>query len=282
MVGAYAPFANGGLAIVPHVIERITTAKGTLLYAYRNEDFRIVDPRTVAMMNEMLEQTLTIGTAKQASLPGWTAAGKTGTSQDFRDAWFIGYTPHLVTGVWLGNDDGTPTKHVTGGGLPVEVWSRFMRNAHQGVPVASLPTARSGGLLSGLFGGAAPAPPTEAPRRDRPARSGRSPPTIRVPPMAAAVSTTGCSIICSGAAETRPDTYRSMPVTDAASVRVGAKRRSLIQHRDCPHPTSGRRFDFEWEARHHEAGSGQLFQIIKLFHLAIRYLDAGVMAFPND
>ena len=166
LVGAYAPFANGGMAIVPHVIERITAANGKLLYAHRNEDFRIVDPRYVAMMNEMLEQTLTIGTAKQASLPGWTAAGKTGTSQDFRDAWFIGYTAHLVTGVWLGNDDGTPTKHVTGGGLPVEVWSRFMRNAHQGAPVASLPTARSGGLLSGLFGGAAPAASTDgsAPR----------------------------------------------------------------------------------------------------------------------
>ena len=64
------------------------------------------------------------------------AAGKTGTSQDFRDAWFIGYTANLVTGVWLGNDDNSPTKKATGGGLPVEVWTRFMRAAHQGVPVA--------------------------------------------------------------------------------------------------------------------------------------------------
>jgi penicillin-binding protein 1A len=166
LVGAYAPFANGGLAIVPHVIDRITAASGKLLYAYADEDLRIVDPRYVGMMNEMLAQTLTIGTAKQASLPGWQAAGKTGTSQDFRDAWFIGYTPHLVTGVWLGNDDGTPTKHVTGGGLPVEVWSRFMREALQGVPVAALPSAPHAGLLSGLFGGTAPSPSTNgsAPR----------------------------------------------------------------------------------------------------------------------
>jgi penicillin-binding protein 1A len=72
----------------------------------------------------------------------------------------MGYTAHLVAGVWLGNDDGTPTKHVTGGSLPVEIWSRFMRSAHQGVPVAALPGTATGGggLLSGLFGGGAAAP----------------------------------------------------------------------------------------------------------------------------
>jgi penicillin-binding protein 1A len=156
LVGAYAPFANGGLAVEPHVIDRITAANGKLLYAHSDEQLRIIDPRYVGMMNEMMQQTLTIGTAKQAALPGWQAAGKTGTSQDFRDAWFIGYTANLVTGVWLGNDDGTPTKHVTGGGMPVEIWSRFMRGAHQGVPVAALPGEARGGLFSGLFGGNAP------------------------------------------------------------------------------------------------------------------------------
>ena len=90
---------------------------------------------------------------RRAALPGWSAAGKTGTSQDFRDAWFVGYTPDLVTGVWLGNDDSTPTKHVTGGSLPADIWSRVMRAAHQGVPVASLPTSWGGGLFSGLFDG---------------------------------------------------------------------------------------------------------------------------------
>jgi penicillin-binding protein 1A len=85
-----------------------------------------------------MRETLRIGTASKAQLPGWAAAGKTGTSQDFRDAWFVGYTSHLVAGVWLGNDDSSPTKKATGGGLPVEIWSRFMRSAHQNVPVASL------------------------------------------------------------------------------------------------------------------------------------------------
>ncbi|MCB1542232.1 MAG: penicillin-binding protein, partial [Rhodoblastus sp.] len=70
---------------------------------------------------------------------GWQAAGKTGTSQDFRDAWFVGYTSALVTGVWLGNDDSSATKHASGGNLPVEVWSKYMRAALKGQPVAALP-----------------------------------------------------------------------------------------------------------------------------------------------
>jgi penicillin-binding protein 1A len=164
LVGAYAPFANGGFAVVPHVIERITAGNGKLLYVRKDQQLgRIIEARYVSMMNEMMAQTLTIGTARKAVLPGWPAAGKTGTSQDFRDAWFIGYTAHLVTGVWLGNDDGTPTKKVTGGGLPVEIWSRFMRGAHQGVPVAALPDSPGGGMFSRLSGGGAPTPPAPVP-----------------------------------------------------------------------------------------------------------------------
>jgi penicillin-binding protein 1A len=111
------------------------------------------------------------------------AAGKTGTSQDFRDAWFIGYTASLVTGVWLGNDDNSPTKKATGGGLPVEVWTRFMRAAHQGVPVAALSTSQRGGLLSNLFQTASQVsaqPSPQAPAPLAPIPSGgqyRPPPT---------------------------------------------------------------------------------------------------------
>jgi penicillin-binding protein 1A len=175
LVGAYAPFANGGYALIPRVIDKIIAANGKVLYARNIQQLgRIIDARYVAMMNSMMAETLTIGTAHKAALPGWPAAGKTGTSQDFRDAWFIGYTAHLVTGVWLGNDDGTPTKHVTGGSMPVEIWSRFMRGAHQGVPVASLPGAPTGNFFSGLFGGGArPVPPAP------------------VQPVAASNSTTG-------------------------------------------------------------------------------------------
>jgi penicillin-binding protein 1A len=96
----------------------------------------------------MLHETLVSGTARKADLPGWQAAGKTGTSQDFRDAWFIGYTSHLVTGIWLGNDDNTPTRKATGGSLPVEIWSRFMKTAHQGVAPAALLGVGGGGWIS--------------------------------------------------------------------------------------------------------------------------------------
>jgi penicillin-binding protein 1A len=154
LVSAYATFANGGLAVSPHVIERIRSGDGKMLYDRAQPPLgRVVDARYVAMMNTMMHETLVSGTARSASLPGWQAAGKTGTSQDFRDAWFIGYTAHLVTGIWLGNDDNTPTKKAVGGGLPVEIWSRFMKVAHQGTPPSGLP-----GLSTGWFS-PAPAPP---------------------------------------------------------------------------------------------------------------------------
>jgi penicillin-binding protein 1A len=152
LVGAYAPFANGGRASAPHVVNRIRTVEGNkVLYARPQGDpDQVVAPRHVAMMNAMMQETLLSGTARKAEIPGWPAAGKTGTSQDFRDAWFVGYTSSLVTGVWLGNDDNSPTKKATGGGLPVEVWTRFMRAAHQGVPVAALPGSKTGGLFSNV------------------------------------------------------------------------------------------------------------------------------------
>ena len=141
LVAAYAAFANGGIGVQPHVISRVRTADGKQLYSRKNASFgRVIEPQYVAMMNEMMEETLLTGTAHKAELPGWQAAGKTGTSQEWRDAWFVGYTSYLVAGVWLGNDDGAPTKKVSGGNLPVEIWSRFMKAAHQGVPVAALPS----------------------------------------------------------------------------------------------------------------------------------------------
>ncbi len=140
LVTAYAPFANGGIGVQPHVIASVRAVGGKLLYQRHSaNNGRVVEPQYVAMMNQMMEQTLLIGTARKAELPGWQAAGKTGTSQDWRDAWFVGYTSHLIAGVWLGNDDGTPTRKVSGGNLPVEIWSRFMREAHLGVPPAGLP-----------------------------------------------------------------------------------------------------------------------------------------------
>src|SRR5712672_2201223 len=149
LVGAYTPFANGGRGVTPHVVTKIRTPEGKVLYARLPDQLgQVIEPRSVAMMNTMMQETLLSGTARKAEIPGWAAAGKTGTSQDFRDAWFIGYTANLVTGVWLGNDDNSPTRKATGGGLPVEVWTRFMRTAHEGVRVAALPGAQAGGMFS--------------------------------------------------------------------------------------------------------------------------------------
>jgi penicillin-binding protein 1A len=179
LAGAYAPFANGGRAVSPHVVNRIRTDGGKVLYQRPPDPLdQVIEPRNVAMMNTMMRETLVSGTARKAEIPGWTAAGKTGTSQDFRDAWFIGYTAKLVTGVWLGNDDNSPTRKATGGGLPVEVWTRFMRAAHQGVPVAGLPMASQGGL----FANAAPSfTQSNSPQPDMPAATtgmaGRPAPT---------------------------------------------------------------------------------------------------------
>ncbi|ULL01055.1 penicillin-binding protein 1A [Bradyrhizobium sp. I71] len=192
LVGAYAPFANGGLAVAPHVVTRIRTLSGKLLYMRQPEERnQVIEPRYVGMMNAMMRETLISGTAKKAEIPGWPAAGKTGTSQDYRDAWFIGYTANLVTGVWLGNDDNSPTKKATGGGLPVEVWTRFMRAAHEGVPVANLPNSQATWGLSNLAQAASQvSPPTAAAPGPAPANAGgyRPPPPTRanVRPEAAA------------------------------------------------------------------------------------------------
>jgi penicillin-binding protein 1A len=144
LVSAFTPFANGGFAAVPYVVERVRGADGKMLYRRDAPSLgRIVEERHVAMMNAMMHETLASGTARKADTGGWVAAGKTGTSQDFRDAWFIGYTAHMVTGVWLGNDDNSSMRKMTGGGMPVDIWSRFMKVAHQGVAVADLPGARA-------------------------------------------------------------------------------------------------------------------------------------------
>ena len=162
LVSAYATFANGGLAVSPHIVERIRGADGKTLYGRAQQQLgRIVDARYVGMMNTMLRETLVSGTARAANLPGWQAAGKTGTSQDFRDAWFIGYTSRLVAGIWLGNDDNSPTKRAVGGGVPVEIWSRFMRAALAGTAPTALPGLGDNGWFNFPAPAAAPSPPAE-------------------------------------------------------------------------------------------------------------------------
>nr|WP_201274107.1 penicillin-binding protein 1A [Microvirga brassicacearum] len=131
LVSAYAAFANGGTGVIPYVITQVKTAEGRVIYRRPNGGGlgRVLDPMTVAMMNDMMHSTFVIGTARKARIPGWTLAGKTGTTDDYKDAWFVGFSGNLVAGVWLGNDDGALTKRVTGGNLPTEVWHDFMKVA---------------------------------------------------------------------------------------------------------------------------------------------------------
>ena len=162
LVSAYAPFANGGDAIAPHVVERVRSQAGKVLFQRAPQNLgRLVEPHHVAMMNAMMRETLLIGTAQRAQLAGWPAAGKTGTSQDFRDAWFVGYTSHLVTGVWLGNDDSSPTRKITGSSLPVEIWNRVMRTGHQSAPMAGLPGLPGPSFASAVPPGDIPMPGRE-------------------------------------------------------------------------------------------------------------------------
>ncbi|MET3793559.1 transglycosylase domain-containing protein [Aquamicrobium terrae] len=169
LTAAYVPFANGGYRPQVHFVRRVTTVKGKVLYEYNGGSApRVLKPEIVGMMNAMMAGTVEAGTARKAAF-AWPSAGKTGTSQNSRDAWFVGYTANLTTGVWFGNDDARPMKKVTGGALPAQAWHEFMVAAHEGVPVARLP----GGWQPG-WQPSQPAPVQDAPIAMPPAAVGRS------------------------------------------------------------------------------------------------------------
>ena len=138
LTSAYAVLANSGYPAWPYGILDIRDGDGRLLYRRSGGGAgRLIEPPTVAAMQSMLQDVVTSGTGKAARLSR-PVAGKTGTSQDFRDAWFVGFTAELVTGVWVGNDDSAPMKHVTGGSLPARIWQGFMADALKGVPAHRL------------------------------------------------------------------------------------------------------------------------------------------------
>ncbi len=140
LTAAYAPFANGGQGVIANVITRITTTDGEVLYeAVPSGPGQIMTSEQVGMMNDMLRAGVEAGTGRGAQLGGWPMAGKTGTSQRSRDALFVGYTASWVGGVWLGNDDDTPMRNMSGGAIPAQIWRNFMAKAHEGLQVADLP-----------------------------------------------------------------------------------------------------------------------------------------------
>jgi len=137
VTGAYAAVANGGYKVKPYGVLEVRTASGQQLYVGKPaKQERVLKPQDVEEMRRLLLVALHDGTGKAARIDPQMAAGKTGTSQDYRDAWFVGFTHDLVTAVWVGNDDNHPMKRVTGGGLPARIWGTFMKSAEKGQPVA--------------------------------------------------------------------------------------------------------------------------------------------------
>ncbi len=142
LTSAYAGFANGGHAITPYTVLEIKRPNGEVLYSRdtaRPAPPQTLEPELVEELNYMLNQVVRSGTGRRALLGFTPQAGKTGTNQDYRDAWFMGFTAHYVTGVWYGNDDFTPMKRITGGSLPAMTWKSFMEKALETKVAEALP-----------------------------------------------------------------------------------------------------------------------------------------------
>ena len=135
---AYATFANGGSGVFAYGIRRVAGTDGRILFERSGGGpGRLADADDVAELNRMLVAVLERGTGQAAALDR-PAAGKTGTSQDHRDAWFVGFTADMVVGVWVGRDDNAPLDGVTGGTVPARIWHDFMTAAHRGRPARPL------------------------------------------------------------------------------------------------------------------------------------------------
>jgi penicillin-binding protein 1A len=140
LTSAYGAFASGGRLLEPHIVERVRTGSGRVLYRRPGASQRTVaSVQHIGALNDMLNAALIFGTGKRAALPLHPACGKTGTAQEFRDAWFMGYTAHFVAGVWVGNDDRRAMKRVMGSTLPARIWHDVMVLAHEGRPPLPLP-----------------------------------------------------------------------------------------------------------------------------------------------
>jgi penicillin-binding protein 1A len=143
MAAAYAVFANGGKRADPYAAWEVRNSSGEVIFS-RDRDTQpkqVLDTRVVQDMNFMLNKVVEEGTGKRAILEGIPVAGKTGTTNGYKDAWFVGYTGNLVASVWYGNDDSTPMNDMTGGTLPAMTWHDVMNVAHQNLEIRPIPGA---------------------------------------------------------------------------------------------------------------------------------------------
>jgi penicillin-binding protein 1A len=139
---AYATFPNLGKVVTPHAALEVRTGTGELVWRFDRDGKRpeqVISPQVALEMIGMMNSVVQNGTGRRAQLDGVPVAGKTGTTNGWRDAWFVGYTGNFVGAVWMGNDDYTPTKRMTGGTIPALTWHNIMAYAHQGVELRPLP-----------------------------------------------------------------------------------------------------------------------------------------------
>ncbi|SDI37707.1 penicillin-binding protein 1A [Bradyrhizobium sp. Rc2d] len=139
---AYATFPNRGKAVTPHSVLEVRTGAGDLVWRWDRDGPKpkqAIPPNIAADMAGMMSHVVSEGTARRAALDGIPTAGKTGTTNAYRDAWFVGYTGNFTCAVWYGNDDYSPTNRMTGGSLPAQTWHDIMVAAHQGVEVREIP-----------------------------------------------------------------------------------------------------------------------------------------------
>ena len=142
MAASYASFASGGLKVTPTAILEVRNSAGEAIYEHaisRTPPERLFPEEKAGEMNEVLVNVVENGTGRRARVEGVTAAGKTGTTQAYRDGWFVGYTGNYAAAVWFGNDDFTSTARMTGGSIPAMTWQAIMEYAHKGIELRPLP-----------------------------------------------------------------------------------------------------------------------------------------------
>ncbi|UWQ80006.1 PBP1A family penicillin-binding protein [Leisingera sp. S132] len=159
MTGAYAGILNGGSSVTPYGVTELKLVEDSeaLMGASGGIGERVIRPEAAQQLVWMMEKVIAGGTGQRAQIPGWQAAGKSGTTSAAKDAWFIGFTADYVAGVWMGYDDNTPLSGVTGGGLPAEIWRETMVRVHEGLEPKPLPMLEPAPI----------APPPQPTRRER-------------------------------------------------------------------------------------------------------------------